>query len=355
MGDRLATVSQDSSVRIYSARDQSLLQTITASVPGGPVGLKWSPDDNYLAFAAGSADQAKITIYNTDDLSVARALPFRPLGPSYAEGTQLRAVDWGPLGEKLVAGGRRRLFGRRIHYRFLFIRTYDVGSSDPSEWGEENNFSWARSRGNRDVTGIDISPDREWTVAATNIGRIDVLDSSAQNSNDWSMFTALTEPDNPTQAVFSHDGTRLAVPDWGNPRIFIYDPKNWSVSHTVDLGTPTGPVTWSPRDQYLAVGDWEQPFNVTILETDTWTTVGTSDQPHVDKIQSIDWLIDGSKLATGSSDDTIRVWGTPFTGPLIPPEIELPFVGKVPTLLLVPAALAGAVVTAAAVTQEGER
>ncbi len=114
----------------------------------------------------------------------------------------------------------------------------------------------------------------------------------------------------PGSMAWSPDGTRLATIAWWG-EIRIWDANTWQTVYRLphEVGNEWAPdgqrgLAWSPMGDRLAgrLGGW-------VLVWDTKTgRERLVFRAHVANVRCVAWSPDGSRLATGSEDHTIKIW-----------------------------------------------
>ena len=104
--------------------------------------------------------------------------------------------------------------------------------------------------------------------------------------------------------AWSPDGRTLAIKLFG-ARILLWsvETRTLKVFHVSRAGQG---VVWSPTGEHLAVGSYK---DIEIVDPDTRKIVKAL-SGHADRIYTLSWAGDGSLLASGSGDSTIRIWDT---------------------------------------------
>jgi WD40 repeat protein/serine/threonine protein kinase len=112
----------------------------------------------------------------------------------------------------------------------------------------------------------------------------------------------------PIEAItMSPDGKRLATGGWGGEiRIFAVD-SGETIATFPSGGSYVFALAFSPDGKQLAAGTNARPDFVTIWDAATGQKTGTL-KGHSDAVLSVAYSRDGSKLLTGSYDNTARLW-----------------------------------------------
>lgn len=144
-----------------------------------------------------------------------------------------------------------------------------------------------------------------------------VLAGSVTKAQDSPPDVVLSYIENPTASAvaWSSDGDYLAVGDSAGVKIYT---QNLQLVHQLPLMTEQmKTLQWSPDGAMLAAGggndlgtdNRDEPFEKTIYvwDTRTWELLTRYDD-HEANVPSIAWSPDGSLIASGSWDRTIRIW-----------------------------------------------
>jgi WD40 repeat protein len=200
-------------------------------------------------------------------------------------------IDWSPIGDRLVSSssdGSIRIWD--IQAESLLIAyggTAATAEADPF-YGVTWNSSGDWIASYQGIAAFLINP------IDGNIGTIFLQDASQ-------------EPDFLTSIRWSPDGNTLAATTRGN-QIHFWDARTdeQQVEPTLTISNISmRSIAWHPQGSILAVGG--QDGTIRLLDTVTGRVV--SDLiGYTDPITTMEWDITGDRLASGSSYHTIRVW-----------------------------------------------
>jgi WD40 repeat protein len=122
------------------------------------------------------------------------------------------------------------------------------------------------------------------------------------------LVARLTGHTEPVTAVALKDGRRLASASWDSTvRLWSWEGGQPKLEHTLPTGSPAHAVAFSRKGDAVAAGLADGRVIVWRLTSDPPTEkrmlVG-----HTGKVASLDWSPDDAWLATGSHDQTVKVW-----------------------------------------------
>jgi len=200
----------------------------------------------------------------------------------------VRHADWSPDGTKLVTGSSDGS-----------LRLWSVNSGHPLlTYCQLESAVWR----------VSFSPNGQLIAAKLADGAVAVLESSTLQMHAHFIM----ESDKFTKWEWSPDSTRLAI---------AIEPDDSSITHhtvgvinvleRTPLESPVGhdlnvtSVRWSPDGSRIASGSNDttlRVWNPTISET-VQILPG-----HTSIVTCLEWSPDGSKIASGSSDGTARIW-----------------------------------------------
>lgn len=280
-GTRLATASDDSTVRLWNISSSGSATTAIGSPLTGHTGgiktMAFSPDGTILS-TGGKDDTIRLW-------DVADPANPRPLGgPLVGHDDDVVSVVFAPGGTTLVSGSRDST-----------IRLWD--SSDPA-----NPKPMTRLDTTYPVTALAVSPGG-LLAAASDSTTVQLWNLAALQGS----FPLATRHGTVRTLAFSPDGARLAIAgtDGG---VSIWDVAD--LAGTADSFEPSGDavvaVAFSPDGRTLAAacGNEVQLWDV----SGPYPYVVERLTGHRDDVVSVAFSLDSSTAATGSLDDTARLW-----------------------------------------------
>ncbi len=330
-GTRLASSGNDGLGRVWDAQTGKLLLTLIghAAVVRD---IEWSPDGTLLATAGGDG-LARIWE------SVAGSELFA-LGGGDAD---IIGVSWSPDGQRLVVGGGLasrvwdvstpivRLVGHTAGEIVYMMTNYPYWSPD-SRWVGTGGYDENAYRLWDPVTGENLKTFESVTAgtasinsAGTDIFLVNPVRIVNLETGEERSFPQPEEFAAGQAAVFaswSPDGKYLLMQNDVNPEYAIYVVETQElVFSSSQRCTFNAPLFWSPDSQFLAQTCLSGEYtSVQVTEALTGEVVREF-YGHTDAVVFADWSPDGTRLATASSDRTVRVWDfetgetlTVFTG-----------------------------------------
>jgi WD40 repeat protein len=165
------------------------------------------------------------------------------------------------------------------------------------------------------VHAISWSPDGAYIVSGSQDGECQVW-TADKGKLIFSIHSTIQPPisdDFVQSLVWSrHNPPRVAV-GFIDGTLQILDINNRQRIGSLTQGyTTNGALSWSPDEKYLAVCKNITDHAVVIYDVATWNIVSTY-QDHTDSVKVVAWSPDGTYVASGSDDTTIRVW-EPLSG-----------------------------------------
>ncbi len=294
--------STDNTVRLWQA-DGQVLATLSGHTQ--PVSaLAWSPNSKILA--TGSHDQtiklwqADGTLIQTIDnqKGIVFALAWSPDGTILASGsvaspTQNTVQLWDSAGKLLhtmttqFSGGKFYNLAWSADGQFLV-----GGATDYAEWKADGTlvFNHESCAHCPPAWGFSWSLDSQFWAVGNESGLIWVYGIDGQQ------VTQLQSQSNVDVMEWSPDGKWLA----GGKNLWRFDGSNFVLKNYVK-GEAT--LAWSGDSRYLASAD-----NSNVYLQPSGGKLITTLEGHTDSVNVLAWSPKGNLLASGSDDQTIRLW-----------------------------------------------
>jgi WD40 repeat protein len=271
-GSRLASASDDKTVRLWDARTGVEIRTLrghTAEV----LDVCFSPDGTCLA--SGSEDKS-VRLWDARTGAEIRTLS--------GHGEQVTGLCFSPDGTRLASAAHD------LTVRLWDVRTGTVIATLPADPGGGKAVAFSPD-GKQLLTGSFDGTLRLWDAAT----RAEVRTFRGHPSS-WVLAVA-----------FSPDGSRVASAAWDRTV------KVWDVRTGAELLTLRGhadaviAVAFSPDGTRLATGSYEETVYVWDVRTGNQTLALSG---HTYWVHAVSFSPDGSRLASASADGTVRLWDT---------------------------------------------
>lgn len=278
--------------------------SLTLDTPAGS--LAWSPDGTLLAVASKYSEV--INVFNV--LTSTTEATFNPeLGPRLDLNDTLA---WSPDGATIAIA----------HYEIVHLWNISTDEAQIiSLEGKITSISWDN---NSDYLAIAHGPEYGFGIEGGNGNRrVTIWDV---NEND--IETMLQgETHNVWSVNWSPDGTKLATFDSNSGLIRTWSAEAFTPLQTLNVneanatlaGEPSGIVLWSPDSRLMAGTNVQRGEQTYFLWTWDIASSKVSDEfqgRHDGLIHSADWSADGSMIASGGLDHTVKLWDV-ATGALL--------------------------------------
>ena len=223
-------------------------------------------DDRRIA--SGSWDKT-IRIWDAD--SGAELLAF--------EAHEIRVVDlaFDPRGGRVVSAGASN-----------GLRVFNADSGEAI--GSAETKGWPKS--------LAFSPDGSRLVVGTN--ELEIFDGTSLE------LVASLPVEKPLKVGFSADGKLFAAME--RNAVTTFDATSLEPIATWRSTDRLGSLAVSPSGVHVAVGD--AAGQITVLDAQTMEAAGEPMTGHAGEVFALVYLADGTRLFSGASDATVRVWDT---------------------------------------------
>ena len=259
-------------IRTWNARTGEILKS-SDDLSGYCNRLRWSPDGTRLAFVSNSS---------TAVIWEAATGHWLQTIPSHGKCTEQKVVDWSADGQRLLTGD--------IDQR---LRVWDAASGQllqtlEGSWGEVESVAWSAA-GHPLVSARSQGLDQSYLIWDAATGKqIETTNPDPLDTRGWS----------PDEQQFA------------NGAAIIDGKTKQSVYTFTGLGTG-GYAAWSPDGRMLATLDGADWDRFKLWNTTTGQAVAEFKLAPPALAIDLAWSPDGTRLALGCVDGTIRIWGVP--------------------------------------------
>lgn len=311
-GKRLATASQDNTVRVWDV-ESGQQEMILSSHEHWITSVSFSPDGRNLATTSGDtkvrvwdAESGEEMLVLSDHTDWINRVTFSSDGTRLATASRDKTVKiWDvESGEMLYSlPGRAEIIdvafspdGTRLVTTSLedwWVVVWNIEKPRKILFRLSGHTSWVES--------VTFSPDGTRLATGSKDGTAKVWDAETGQE----MFTLSGHTDRVTDVTFNPQGTYLATASWDGLA------KVWDI--TASQGVLTLPdhtkavidVAFSPDGTCLATASYDRTAKLWDAKTGQ---VLRSFDDHTDEVIDVDFSPDGTLLATASSDKTAKVW-----------------------------------------------
>lgn len=360
-GTRLASSSQDGTIKIWDLTTGNELQILLGHGPGGVNSVAYSPDGKHLATAS---DDRTVKVWDAET--------GQELLTLHGHGAEVLAVAFSPDGRRIASGSVDQMVkiwdmetgqeivslqghtnpvvlvafssdGRQMHTASIdeTMRTWDANTGEElfsiaaaglgfaqdgarvAAWGEGVSINILDSESGAKLLTLQGRHSNSLSSAAfSQDGKFVATVSMDKTAIVWEadtgqkLFTLSGHQEAITSVCFNRDATQLATGDIeGTLKIWDLTP-----SHEVlTLYHPIGSTSWfalrPDGGQLVMTGEdttrsevWQLPKSRAPAANSDVARQLLTLTGHSDQVRGLAFSPDGARIATGSFDDTAKVW-----------------------------------------------
>jgi WD40 repeat protein len=193
--------------------------------------------------------------------------------------------------------------------------TVASGSSDGQVrlWDVETEKVVAKWTGHTDAAGsLCWSVDDALLVSGSNDGTIRVWDVE---SGDTVLGPIETGHEFVCAVIYSPDTTKIATGGYKENALKIWDAKTGNLLSTIEHNSVVWSLAWTSDQKNLITGS---NTSITIFDTATWQQIAIL-EGHQTSVYCLSLFQNDRLLASGSFDETVRLWNLDTNLPIGPP------------------------------------
>lgn len=314
-GTRIATSSLDKTAKVWDAATGKELFTMTGH-NGGVGGIVYTLDGKRLATSSWNdepessariwdAENGKLLLTLTGHTSSLWDITSSPDGKRVATGgADGTARIWDSTSGQLL----KTIFSPGVNIRVVFSpdgKQLATGATDVRIWDAATGELLQTLAGHTgEVWGASFSPDGIHLATGSRDGTARVWDISPEGSRDWVTFA----PSAGSPLAYSADGTRLAITSSGTAKILDAltgkELLTFSGGHTQSIKS----VAFSPDGSRLATSSTDQTVKVWDLATGKQLLSLSTPTFAFPAGLRVAFSPDGQRIAAASSENSARVW-----------------------------------------------
>ena len=300
-GKRLASGSQDGTVRMWEVGSGRTEATLFSSTGGGITAVAWSPDGRYLA--AGAAARGEIVeVWDTTNWQ--RVFGDDPLIPNAPNLAEIDSISWSPDSKNLAVGleGFTGTHTKPISW----IQVYEVG--EIGNWQNTSTLTYSNY-----LYSVAWSPDgKQIAFAAEPVPQAQPVDASigiwepSGREDTEENVTLLATRDAVTDLAWSPNGKSIGLAISGSRTeiVQVLDLASKQITSMIsDHDNVILDIAWSPNGELLASGS----MDTTVKVWDVASRQSIATFKHNDVVTSVAWSPDGKHLASGCANYNVYI------------------------------------------------
>ena len=164
---------------------------------------------------------------------------------------------------------------------------------------ENGRQEWKSIEHGRGIRGLAVTRDGTKIISSDDAGEIKVWDAEA-----YEIVKEWTHSEGYPVLAISPDDRLIAV---GDRPVAIYTMEGRQVINSIEVGSLVLSMCFSPNGKKLACST---NHDIRVYDVDDRTLIQGPLEGHQDSVFDVLWSRDGSRLFSGSDDETIRCWNS---------------------------------------------